>query len=111
MSLAVKSVSGESEAAHSFTISRPVTSTSFVKGGVWNTRMSLRAERGLESWHSQNLVLHRWSVAPWNISVPCDEHFHQGSAQGCVDRTSRWSAGALLVCPRTRNRPDGSSTA
>ncbi len=69
-SLAVKSVSRAFDAAHSFTMSRPVTSVSPVSGAVWNTSTSFRAECGFVSEHSLKLSRHRWSAAPWNMSVP-----------------------------------------
>src|ERR1035437_150702 len=75
ISFAVKSVSGALEAAHSLTISLPVTSRPAVNGGVWKTSTSLRAESGLASEHSQKPVRQRWSAAPWNISVPWEETF------------------------------------
>ena len=75
MSLAVKSVSGALEAAHSLTIEPAGDLESAASGGVWKTRTSLRAESGLVSVHSQKSVRQRWSAAPWNISVPCDETF------------------------------------
>src|SRR5271169_5196913 len=74
-SLAVKSVSRAFEDPHNFTMRRPVTSVSFVSGAVWNTSTSFRDERGFTSEHSQKSSLQRWSAAPWNMSVPCDETF------------------------------------
>src|ERR1700761_70948 len=75
ISFAVKSVSYEFEEAQSFTIKRPVTSTSVLRRGVWKTSTSLRADSGFESLHSQKSGRHRWSAAPWNIRAPWDETF------------------------------------
>ena len=55
----VKSVSGPSELAQSFTTRRPVTSVSFSRDGVWKTTTSGRVERGRLSEHSQLSAVQR----------------------------------------------------